>query len=437
MGDILTAQTVRAMCIRAPNESNMTSVIVAVNLYGEQFGLDLPSRLAHFLAQVLHESAEFRYDTEVWGPTPAQLRYDTRTDLGNTPEQDGDGFLYRGRTGIQITGASNYRQFRDWCRSFIGGNVPDFVAQPELVLTDPWEGLGPIWYWSTRNLNRFADQNDIEMVTRRINGGLNGFNDRINYYNRAALVLAGYGPTEVRRFQSEKNVPGGADGIAGPKTRNALHQVLVEIGPAKPVIQQPAPQQVVAPTPPARPAAPVASGPTIATPQGNLALVASIQHLLREKGYPEVGETDDIFGSRTRNAILAFQADNNLPKTGQPSEQLLLALIKAAPRVNADSRVTATAKDLKAKGDETVNNGDWLRRIGIGILGAGGLGGILEGNASLDEIIQGLTGFRRIAEIISTFSPWILLAAGGAIAVYFGSRIIEAQVKAYQQGRSV
>ncbi|WP_244561520.1 hypothetical protein [Ensifer aridi] len=79
--------------------------------------MDRPHRLAQYLAPLMHESGDFRYDRELWDPTPAQQRYDTRTDLGNTPQKDGDGYLYCGRTGMQLTGKDNYRQFRDWCRT--------------------------------------------------------------------------------------------------------------------------------------------------------------------------------------------------------------------------------------------------------------------------------------------------------------------------------
>lgn len=61
-------------------------------------GLDRLHRLVHCLAQLMHESGSFKWDQKIWGPTPAQARYDTRTDLGNTAAKDGDGYLYRGRT---------------------------------------------------------------------------------------------------------------------------------------------------------------------------------------------------------------------------------------------------------------------------------------------------------------------------------------------------
>lgn len=215
--------------------ANLASVLNALERYGSRVGMNQPHRVGHYLTQISHESAWFRYDRELWGPTPAQKRYDEREDLGNTPERDGDGELYKGRTGIQITGKDNYRQFRDWCRS-IGLNPPDFVADPDAVNTDPWEGLGPIWYWSTRNLNRYADTNDIEMITRRINGGLNGYADRLANYTRIGLILLGYGEggAAIERFQATAKAKGtydaAIDGIDGPRTRAAIHTALVALG---------------------------------------------------------------------------------------------------------------------------------------------------------------------------------------------------------------
>jgi putative chitinase len=148
----------------------------------------------------MHESGDFRYDQEIWGSTPAQQRYDTRTDLGNTPERDGDGYLYRGRTGMQLTGKYNYRQFRDWCRA-AGLACPDFVEDPDAVNTDPWEGLVPLFYWDTRGLNRWADEGDAETITKNINGGKNGLAGRFDRLARISLVLLGYPPTTFGSFR--------------------------------------------------------------------------------------------------------------------------------------------------------------------------------------------------------------------------------------------
>jgi putative chitinase len=228
---VISAAQTRAAAKSRVNEANMNSVLVALDKFGIELGMNRPHRVAHYFAQLMHESGAFRFDQEVWGPTPAQVRYDTRTDLGNTPEADGDGYLYRGRAGVQITGKANYAAFRDWCRAK-GFNPPDFVAQPDLVNTDPWEGLAPLWYWSTRNLNAYADRNDIETITKKINGGKNGLADRIDYYGRIALVMLGYQPTEadIRRYQSERGL--GVDGDVGPRTRAALHEDLLAMSGA-------------------------------------------------------------------------------------------------------------------------------------------------------------------------------------------------------------
>ncbi|EFO32144.1 gene 10 protein [Roseibium sp. TrichSKD4] len=208
-------------------EANARSVLMALDVYGDHVGLEVPHRLAQYLAQISHESGGYHHDREIWGPTPAQKRYDTRTDLGNTPECDGDGLKYRGHTAIQITGKANTRQYRDWCRAKIDPNAPDFVADPELMNTDPWEGLGPLWYWDTRKLNRFADRGDIKTITKRINGGYNGFKDRKRRYVRTALVLLDFDPTNIKGFQEASALL--VDGIAGPKTLAALHRALVKL----------------------------------------------------------------------------------------------------------------------------------------------------------------------------------------------------------------
>ncbi|HWK65409.1 MAG TPA: glycoside hydrolase family 19 protein [Rhizobiaceae bacterium] len=249
---MITANQLRAMARGKPNAANLNSVLVALNAHGRSVGLDHPHRLAHYLAQLLHESGSFRYDRELWGPTPAQKRYEGRKDLGNV--RKGDGSKYRGRTAGQVTGRANYRAFTAWARKNIDPEAPDFEQDPELINTDPWEGLGFLWYWAVGNpdgksLNRYADDNNIEMITRRVNGGLNGFEDRLDYYGRAALVLLGYGTTEaeIKRFQREHPEAGATDGIVGQNTRMALHKALAGQNPFTEVrpIPVPVPKPVV------------------------------------------------------------------------------------------------------------------------------------------------------------------------------------------------
>ncbi|OMQ44970.1 chitinase [Ensifer sp. 1H6] len=234
---VITAQQIRSAAKGPVNDTNLGSVLVALDRYGDMFGLDKPHRLVHYFAQLGHESADFRFDREIWGPTPAQDRYDTRTDLGNTPARDGDGKKYLGRTATQLTGKDNYRAFREWCRKE-GLDCPDFVEDPDAVNRDPWEGLVPIFYWQMRDLNRWADQGDVETITKKINGGKNGFADRIDRFARLALVVLGYRPDNVLQFQSDHRLD--VDGDVGPKTRAAMHRALVALVPgeaAKPEVK--------------------------------------------------------------------------------------------------------------------------------------------------------------------------------------------------------
>lgn len=237
--------------VDADRLSNMRSIILGLDTYGDGAGLNTAQRLTHYVAQLAHESGRFEYDREVWGPTPAQRRYEGRTDLGNT--KPGDGSKFRGYTPGQITGRANTTEFRDWCRDR-GLPAPDFVETPALMNTDPWEGLGPIWYWQSRNLNRYADENDIEMITKRINGGLNGYADRITMYERTALVFLGYDMTAgvLKRFQAANGLV--ADDVPGPKTRAAMHAALGRLtfspAPGKPVMLPDVPAAPVEPVEP-------------------------------------------------------------------------------------------------------------------------------------------------------------------------------------------
>lgn len=225
----ITTATLAAVAARAANP-NMASTVAGLACAGVGVGLNRPVRLAHYLAQLAHESGGWVYDREVWGPTAAQKRYDTRTDLGNTAARDGDGYMYRGRGPIQITGKTNYRKFTAWAQ-MVDKTAPDFVAQPDLLNTDPWEGLAPIWFWDRNGLNAYADKGDALAVSNGVNRGNpastkepNGLADRKAKYLRAALVLLGHGPADVRAFQRAARLT--ADDIAGPKTHIALHAAL-------------------------------------------------------------------------------------------------------------------------------------------------------------------------------------------------------------------
>lgn len=138
-------------------------------------------RVAAFIAQIGHESGQLRYVRELWGPTAAQARYEGREDLGNTTP--GDGFRFRGRGLIQVTGRANYME----CGEALG---LDLISQPELLEQPEWAAKSAAWFWSTRGLNGLADAGAFDKITRRINGGRNGLAERLDFYDRAKRVLA-------------------------------------------------------------------------------------------------------------------------------------------------------------------------------------------------------------------------------------------------------
>jgi predicted chitinase len=144
-----------------------------------KYDINTPVRQAHFLAQVGHESGELLYKKELASGTA----YENRRDLGNT--QPGDGPHYKGRGLIQLTGRANYADY-----SRTGSLKVDVEADPEQVATNEQLCVDVAgWFWDRRGLNTFADRDDLETVTRRVNGGLNGLDNRRRLLSRAKTLL--------------------------------------------------------------------------------------------------------------------------------------------------------------------------------------------------------------------------------------------------------
>jgi len=165
-----------------PNAGRQAGVFVtALNTAMSRYGIVGTARVAAFIAQVGHESGQLRWVREIWGPTPQQAGYEGRADLGNA--QKGDGSKYRGRGLIQITGRANYAA----CGEALG---LDLISNPELLELPQHAAMSAAWFWSTNGLNTLADQGQFAKITRRINGGLTGQDDRQALYDKALKVLA-------------------------------------------------------------------------------------------------------------------------------------------------------------------------------------------------------------------------------------------------------
>ncbi|MEO0972404.1 MAG: glycoside hydrolase family 19 protein [Pseudomonadota bacterium] len=165
-------------------------------------------RLAHFFSQVLHESGMMRYDEENLNYSAKALRavfpkyfttlreankYHRQPEkianrvyggrMGNGNEASGDGWRYRGRGLIQLTGKRNYQAFAEWVED------ERVVEQPELVAIE-YAVQSAVFYWDKNHLNKVADRNDVKAVTKKVNGGTNGLAHRAELYLKANGLLA-------------------------------------------------------------------------------------------------------------------------------------------------------------------------------------------------------------------------------------------------------
>jgi len=142
---------------------------LGANVHLRTYGiLDTGLRLAHFMGQTAHESGGFQYMEEL-GSAVYFAKYNGRKDLGNA--QPGDGPMFHGRGPIQLTGRANYRRYGE-ALGLDFENNPTMVAMPAVGI------LVACKYWQDKGLNELADRDDLDTITRKINGGTNGIDDR-------------------------------------------------------------------------------------------------------------------------------------------------------------------------------------------------------------------------------------------------------------------
>ncbi|MFA6727822.1 MAG: glycoside hydrolase family 19 protein [Prevotella sp.] len=159
-----------------PSVHGADTYVPIFNKYMGQYGIIGRMRESAFIAQVLHESGCFRYTEEI----ASGRAYEFRKDLGNT--NAGDGERYKGRGFIQITGKSNY--------ALISKSLGvDFVQFPQRLSEPTYCVESACWFWVTKGLNVLADNGEFKTITQRINGGLNGYAERLKYYKKALSIL--------------------------------------------------------------------------------------------------------------------------------------------------------------------------------------------------------------------------------------------------------
>ena len=194
----------------------------AMNEVFPEYGIDTPQRIAAFIAQCGHESGGWRVfsenlnysakalnavfgkyfaragrDAEEYHRQPekiANVVYANRMDNGDT--DSGDGWRFRGRGPIQLTGRANYTKFSEWA------DLPEVLENPDIVAEDKEVALkSALFYWDTNNLNKYSDAGDIKTLTKRINGGYIGLEDRIHHWEEALKALG----AEVENHQEDED----------------------------------------------------------------------------------------------------------------------------------------------------------------------------------------------------------------------------------------
>lgn len=192
----------------AAREQDIERYIEALNTQLPRYKINTPLRMAHFIAQVAHESGSFKHHCEDLSYSAKALRcvfskyfdcdemaeryarkpqeianlvYANR--MGNGDTVSGDGWRYRGRGLIKLTGRENYAN----CAAFIDY---DCVENPDLLLNDPQVAVAAAcWYWHSRKLNDVADRDDLKRITGKISSGCHGLESRKGFYERARQVL--------------------------------------------------------------------------------------------------------------------------------------------------------------------------------------------------------------------------------------------------------
>jgi predicted chitinase len=174
-GRDVTAAQLRAI-MPTLTRDRLAEFVGPLNRAMTRYDIQTPRRRAAFLAQLAHESGELRFMEEI----ASGEAYEGRKDLGNT--QPGDGKCYKGRGPIQLTGRHNYRK----AGAALGIDLerqPDLAAQPDTGC------LVAGWFWHTHQLSALADKKDFKEITRRINGGYRGLEQREKYYRKALEVF--------------------------------------------------------------------------------------------------------------------------------------------------------------------------------------------------------------------------------------------------------
>jgi putative chitinase len=212
---ITVPQIMRA--IPTANRQNVTEFVDCFNQWGDKFGIKTVQSVTHFIAQLATECAEFKafeenlnysaegllrtWPTRFTKATAAQYARQPQkiankvyaNRMGNGSEASGDGWKYRGRGALQLTGKQNYRDYQS-----SGFCVGDLLSHPEWLAKSPGAYKSAMWFWWKNNLSAIADLDDggkmgedlVTRITKKVNGGTNGLSTRKLYYRKLKKEFA-------------------------------------------------------------------------------------------------------------------------------------------------------------------------------------------------------------------------------------------------------
>lgn len=254
----ITKKLLKDICPTSKDEI-VDPLVVYLNKHMQTYDVNTYLRVCHFLSQAAHESASFRTLEEY----ASGSAYEGRKDLGNVNK--GDGVRYKGRGIFQLTGRSNYRDMGKKLNVDLEGN-PDLAKTPEISV------LTALEYWKSRKLSEWADKDDITTITKKINGGLNGFEDRKTYLSKAKNLVDREFKFVVEPVQPTEN----------------LNIVVAKVGDKSTYVQ-------------------------------------TLQEMLIKKG--ATIKADGAFGPATEQAVKDFQSKNNIGVTGSIDTNTLSKLM--------------------------------------------------------------------------------------------------------------
>ncbi len=343
----------------------------------DRFGITkTPTRLAYFLAQLAHESAGFtifsenlfynahrltqvfpKYfktlaEAQKYTGNPSEIANKVYANrMGNGNEKSGDGYTYRGRGAIQLTGRDTYRAIG----AIVGlplENDPALAGLPENLM------LCAAGFWQWKKLNAVCDVENFDKLTRLINGGTNGLVDRKHWLKRILPLVT----------EAHADAP-----------------INVTLG---------------------------------------------VQNALIARGYHEVGVPDGRGGSRTRGAILAFEADNNLPLRGEATQEVLDAIKIAPDRIISDTRAEGMpdSSPVISSANKTITLGTVGGTVAV-------ITPVLEQVETVSDLINRIKAviLPLLPEHISL--PHVLVGGICCIVVYFAIRSRNAYIRDFRTGR--